>query len=361
MKSVDDQARGGEPAAAALAERISLSLSAAAYARGKIRLTDALPGERTHVVASRQGLYAVDRSGWTLIAHGMFFGMTRRDDETFYAFECCDVPTAPSRMGRIVRLRIVDGRIAAADVMAQGLDNGCHQIEYVGGLLCVTDTYGQRILAYDDAFAPVEIPQPFKPVARREWMLGYHHLNTILPVEDRILILLHNGTRETGRPSAIAVLDRDWRILGQWTLAAGGCHDLAVLADGTLISCGSATGELITLAGRRKTLSPVMTRGLSVEPDGIVVGSSTFAARHARLATPGSVMFLNADWEMEAEIPLPGAPTAIMRRAGADWTLPGTLGPETAGSGTAGPETITGVPRMPDRALEPWREEPGGD
>jgi hypothetical protein len=347
MKSADERER----AEAALAERISLAMSAAAYRRDTVRLVEPALGERTHFVASRQGLYAVDRAGWTLIAHGMFFGMTRRDDKTFYAFECCERPTEPSRMGRIVRFRIADGRIVSAEVVVRGLDNGCHQIEYVGGLLCVTDTYGQRILTYDDAFAPVEIPQPFKPVARRDWTLGYHHLNTILPVEDRILVLLHNGTRETGRPSVIVVLDQDWRILGQWTLAAGGCHDLAVLGDGTLITCGSATGELITLAGRRKTLSPVMTRGLSVEPDGIVVGSSTFAARHARLATPGSVMFLNPDWETEAEIPLPGAPTAVMRRAGADWTLPGTLEPRTS----------AGLPRMPDRATEAWKGGPGED
>lgn len=292
-------------------ERISLALAQQAYARREVRLADPDLGGMPLLVASRQGLFVADRDHARLIAHGLFFGVTLRDD-LIYAFESCDRPHERSNLGRVIRLRRRDGQIVERDVLVDGLDNGCHQIAFVGDQLCVLDTYNQRILAFAEDGTAVDIPQPLVPAAHGAWDRGYHHVNSILAVGDHILLMLHNGVGHGDRTSQILVLDRDWRTSGTWDLPHGGCHDLACLPDGTLLACGSPAGELIALDGRARRISTIMTRGLAVSDREIVVGASQFSSRRARTRARGALYFLDPAWQVTRELPLIAAPTCVM-------------------------------------------------
>lgn len=292
-------------------ERISLALARQAYARREVRVVDSDLGDMPLLVASRQGLFVADREQARLIANGLFFGITLRDD-LIYAFESCDLPYARTNFGRIIRLRRRGGTIVERDVFVEGLDNGCHQIDFVGDRLCVLDTYNQRVLAFAEDGTPVDIPQPLAPAEHGAWERGYHHANAILAVDDQILLMLHNGVDRSDRSSQILVLDRDWRRIGAWDLPHGGCHDLACLPDGTLFACGSPAGELIALDGRRQRISAMMTRGLAVSDGEIVVGASQFSSRRARTRARGALYFLDPSWRVMHELALIAAPTCVM-------------------------------------------------
>lgn len=289
-------------------ERISLALARQAYARREVRIVEPDIGDLPLLVSSRQGLFAADRDRALLVAHGLFFGITRRDD-LIYAFESCDLPHAPTKLGRIIRLRLHGGRIVERDVFVEGLDNGCHQIDFVGNHLCVLDTYNQRILAFAEDGSPLDIPQPLAAAEQGAWDRGYRHVNAILAVGDRILLMLHNG----GRSSQILVLDLSWRQITVWDLPHSGCHDLACLPDGTLLACGSPAGELIALDGRAKRITRMMTRGLAVSDREIVVGASQFSVRRARVRARGALHFLDPTWQVTHELEIVAAPTCIMR------------------------------------------------
>ncbi|MFA5964491.1 MAG: hypothetical protein WC804_10790 [Sphingomonas sp.] len=299
-------------------ERISLALARQAYARREVRLVEPDIGELPLLVSSRQGLFAADRDHARLVAHGLFFGVTFRGD-LIYAFESCDLPHAPTNLGRIIRLRRRGGRIVERDVLVEGLDNGCHQIDFIGDRLCVLDTYNQRILAFAEDGTPLEIPQPLAAAERGDWDRGYRHVNAILAVGDRILLMLHNGDGQSGRSSQILVLDRNWQQMDAWDLPHGGCHDLAFLPDGTLLACGSPAGELIALDGRAKRISPMMTRGLAASDREIVVGASQFSTRRARVRARGALHFLDSSWHVTHALKLVAAPTCVMWLDRADY------------------------------------------
>ena len=117
------------------------------------------------------------------------------------------------------------------------------------------------------------------------------------------------------------MFDPAWREVARWPLPGEGCHNLVVLEDGTLLSCGSLAGEIIGCDGPRACVSNMMTRGLSVDADRIVVGAGKFSAREGRQSVSGSVLFLDRMFRKQAEVPIPGAPTEIRRLDGRDLGL----------------------------------------
>jgi len=304
------------------AERIARALAHAAYDARTVRLVPHDLTGMTHLVATRGGLFALNAAGHIRIAHGSFFGLTMRGHSIF-AFEACDLAGLPTRRGRIVRLDRAGGKIAEARVVIDGLDNGCHQIDFIDGRLTVLDTQHQRVLRFTAGEAGYETLYPLPPMGRRAWSRGYVHVNSLLQAEDRILLLFHNGFAYTGKASEVAIFDLDWRERERWPLPGQNCHNLAVLEDGTLLSCGSAAGEIIGLDGPLAKISTMMTRGLSVDAGSITVGASKFSARADRHAVPGTVTFLDRDWAVRSVVEMPAAPTDIRRLDGADLGLSG--------------------------------------
>ena len=299
---------------------LKVALAFAAYGNDAVRVVERNLSGLTHLVASRQGLYAVNERGWVLLVHGFFYGITIEGNDIL-VFETCDLPRGPTRQGRLVRLTVRDERIVGEAVLAKGLDNGCHQIDLVDGKLVVIDTYNQQILRFDETWSAPKVirPLPVSPTGR--WTgsnLEYRHMNSLLAVGDRMLLLLHNGSHHSGRDSEIVVCDQEWREQERWALQGKGCHGLALLEDGTVLTCGSLEGCLISADGFRLQVSPCMTRGLAVGEDSIVVGASELAEREGRLRNSGTVTFMDRDYKVRTVLNVPGAPTEIRRLDGKD-------------------------------------------
>ena len=296
------------------------------YKSGTVRLVHRDLGGFTHLVASRHGLFAARPGEFRLLAHGFFFGLTLRDDG-IYLFEACDQPHAPTTHGRIVRLARLGDEIVSAEVLCQGLDNGCHAMDFIHGRLCLTDTYNQKIIRFTPGEHGWEEITPL-PTRPERWLPDdplYRHLNSVLAVGEHIALLLHNGAHHTGRNSEIAICNREWQEIARLPLDGTGCHSLALLPGGTLLTCGSMEGNLITPEGLRVHLTPNLTRGLAVGTDGIAVGSSMMAERDGRLMATGTLTFLDNDYRIQSVLDVPGAPMEVRRLDAQDASLSGYL------------------------------------
>lgn len=307
---------------------IRRALATRAYRTNTVRLADPdlspelSPGlfGATHVVATRDGLFVTDGRALSRIAYGMFYGVTIQP-HAILAFEACDRPHARTGHGRIVRFAHAHGRIVATDIVARGLDNGCHQIDLIHGRLCVTDTYNQRVLRFAGDGGMPEILYPLGPAAPNDWAGGYAHVNSLIAHGDEILLLLHNGADRTARPSEVLRLTRDWRPIARAPLDGLGCHGFAILEDDTVLTCGSFAGELVSTDGFRVKVCDMMTRGLSVGDTDIVVGGSAFAGRDARDSAAGALFFLDRDYRVATRLEVPAPVMEIRRLDGRDRSL----------------------------------------
>ncbi|MES3101652.1 hypothetical protein [Sphingomonas faeni] len=312
---------------------VRYALATQAYRSGTVRLVDPDLSGYEHIVGTRRGLFAANRAGVKLIAYGLFYGLTIHDD-MILAFEACDRVHSLSARGRLVRFRREGAHIAAADVIATGLDNGCHQIDIVDGRICVIDTYNQRILRYPLTGGEGEILHPIPgnflrdsgtDDGRDDWARGYAHVNSLIACGDAILLMLHNGADKTGRPSEIMRFDRDWRPIAQIPVDGLGCHSFAVLENGAVLTCGSFGGELVSTDGVKVAVCDMMTRGLSVDAETIVVGGTAFAERNVRDEEQGAILFLDRGYRRQAIVAIPAPPMEIRRIDGCDRSLSGHI------------------------------------
>lgn len=274
----------------------------------------------SHFVASRQGLYAVNEYSWHCLVPGQFFGLSIRD-QALYAFEAGDMPRLPTRQGRIMRFPFEGGGLGPGETIVAGLDNGCHQMDFIDGRLQVIDTYQQQIIDFAPDFSSHELYYPLPQAARNDWAGGYVHYNSLLGFNGFRLLLLHNGGMKTRRPSLLLLCDREWNPIRQALLPGLGCHNIVLLEDGCLLSCASLAGSLIDMQGTRLQVDECMTRGMAVGDTELVIGASLFSIRKERQFVPGRVHFFDRNGERRACLELPAAPTDIRRIDGQDLGL----------------------------------------
>jgi hypothetical protein len=304
--------------------RIRMALAAQAYDANAVRLQHRDLRNFDHIVASRQGLYAVRPNVSQLIAYGQFYGISINRD-AIYVFEACGQPRRRTNLGRIVCLRLKDGQIESAEVIVRGIDNGCHQIDLIDGQLYITDTYNQRLLRMSSEGGEVESLYPL-PLPDPLTNDGYAHVNSVLAAGDAFYLLKHNNGVRSGIDSEIAVFDRQWQLVDTVPLAGRGCHNLAVMDDGSLISCGSLAGELVIPGRASIKVCDRMTRGLSIGADQIVVGGSAVLARDLRDQSQGEVYFLNREFQQTGSVMIAGPVMEIRRIDGRDRSLSAHLG-----------------------------------
>jgi hypothetical protein len=262
---------------------------------------------QAYLVASRQGLYFVNRRGWREAAPGRFFGLVCDGDRVFAFRHGPPLSGEAGNSGCVVRFEWRSGALRECEVMVAGLDHNCHQLGFFDGCFFVVDTLNQRILEYDRGWRPIAAHQILPPAPREG--LGHGHLNSIAGTAGTIWVMLHNEKR--GLPSEIVEMDRGFRRRGRTILPCHGCHDILPLDDGTLLTCLSPLGRIAVRPGAEHPIDRCWTRGLASGPGEIVVGSSFFGERVARALLPGFVTFLDRSFQRTARFYLPAAPTQI--------------------------------------------------
>jgi len=277
-----------------------------------------MTGAEEYIVASRRGIFLVDHTGQRQIAPGYFFGVTIQADY-LYCFRTVSAPEARDSpdSGSIVRYRYHAGTLGEPDIIVEGLDYNCHQVDFFDGSFWVVDSGHQRVLEYDAGWCLVAEHRIGGGAVRRG--PDDPHINSFLGRGDRIWLMFHNLYRD--RPSEIVEYDRAFVEIGRTTLSSSGCHDLVALEDGGLLYCESGKGRIARVGGDAYRIDSLYTRGLAVGADEIAVGSSLYGARPARGMLPGFVTFLDRTYNRIARIHLPAAPTQIRRLDGADLSL----------------------------------------
>jgi|CXWL01.1.fsa_nt_gi hypothetical protein len=290
---------------------IKMALARDAYERDLVRIAEPDLGAYTWLVASHRGVFAVAEDRVCTAIHGWFFGICRHGD-SFYLYENCGLRDRSVDLGRIIRIDLVDGRLANPAVLVTGLHTNCHQVRVIDGLLCVVDTFNQAIRRYTLGGELVDVKHPF-PVACSNSRTGaYLHLNTIAKVGSQIAVMRHNGKALPEKVSELAWLDSDWNVISIHMLDGYWCHDIVEDDHGVLWHCGSKAGQLLTSDGRKIAISDdMLTRGLAISDDRIIVGMSLFGPRETRHSLNGGVVILDRAYNRIAELELDGSPTDI--------------------------------------------------
>ena len=291
---------------------IRAALAREAYHRGEVRLIDGeLRGYRW-LVASPEGVFAVRLDHVKKVIFGRFFGICRHGDALLLFEKCADrgevVP-----FGRIVRLDIANDTLSAPAVLATGLDNQCHQLTVIDGHICVVDTANQAIARFSLDGRPLDVRRPLPPGQPGDTSGAYLHMNSIARIGDRIALMLHNGNARPEKQSELAWLDRDWVLRERHPIPGHSCHDIVEDERGVLWHSASMSGEVIGSDGARvKITDEMMTRGIAITPEAMIVGMSTFGPRHIRDRLRGGVVVLDRSFNRQAELEIPGAPTDII-------------------------------------------------
>jgi hypothetical protein len=292
----------------------------------------------THLVTSREGLYAVNGQHWVKVMDGVFFGLTLKDG-CVYCYQAHDIydpgfGLGPIQLqgklrGRIIKLELEDSHIRRQSVVIKGLHTNCHQIDFIGDKLHVIDTFCQKLLRFNSAF---ELEGEFYPLGsefafyktgpKRSIRAGsnYVHINSIVAQNGSIYLLLHNGL-SGDKHSEVVQTDYDFKVKERFTVPGAGCHNIVFLENGELLICDSRGGNLINRDGVVVHVGELLTRGLSVDKETVVVGDSGYSTRVGRRYVPGSVHFYDRDYNHLSSLRLPAAPTDIRKIDGNDLSL----------------------------------------
>jgi hypothetical protein len=290
---------------------IKMALARDTYARGVVRIAQPDLTGYAWLVASHRGVFAVAEDRVCTALHGWFFGICRHED-SFYLFENCGLRDRDSGLGRIVRIDLIEGRLANPAVLVIGLHANCHQVRVIDGLLCVVDTANQAILRYTLAGEPVDVKHPFPVAPLTDRTGAYLHLNAVAKIGGRIAVMRHNGKALPEKASEIAWLDADWKPVSLQPLDGRWCHDIVEDEHGAIWNCGSKAGEILVSDGRKVAVAgDMLTRGLAISADRIVVGKSTFGSRKERDSLLGAVVIMDRAFNRIADLELGGPPTDI--------------------------------------------------
>ncbi len=289
----------------------------------------------SHLVASREGLFAVNTTSHKRLARGRFFGMTLRNGD-IYCFQSCgvsDLAGSHPPKGRIVRFSVSDGRIAGATVTNQGLDDGIHQIDFLGDFLLVADCHNGRILKMRPGSQEFEAFYPLGPLTREEAWVEYHMNSMAAHPDGTLWLLLHNSLR---KPSEIAVVNSEFEIVRRFELSAGAAHNIVFTNDGLeYLVADSYGGRILSAQGPVVDGGMLLPRGISLDKSTCVFGESYFATREFRRYVPGRVHFVDRQsWKTVATVELPAAPTEIRRLDGKDFSLSNYTLAESAAEST---------------------------
>ena len=221
-----------------------------------------------------------------------------------------------ARCGRILRLES-DGRW---QVVVDGLSPGCHQIDAWDGALYVANTYANEVLCLNlENFRVIGRYLPRGALDQQRRSANYAHLNSLFLAADQALLLCHNETAKTGRPSEILVCDRQFRVRRTLLVDAASAHNL-VPWKGELLVCDSGRNRLLH-GGRTLAELGDFTRGLSVTDRAIAVGLSAYGRRHERGRLGGEVVLLDHAGRTLSRHAVPGMVQEIRALSTRDWGL----------------------------------------
>ncbi|MGB0598534.1 MAG: hypothetical protein ACPGLY_17740 [Rubripirellula sp.] len=253
------------------------------------------------LVSTKRGFFHFVDGEIRRLLDGQFFGVTGHDGAWFF------FQRVSKWSGRIVQFGFKGKRAINPRQVITRLSPGCHQIDFLGSDLYVTDTYNNRLCVYETVAGELKKRGQYFPggeLANGRQSSNYAHMNSIWRSDSDIYVLFHNETKKTGRHSEIIRLDTNHAIAERISTTASNAHNV-VNVDGEFLFCDSLYGKLMS-GDSVVYQSEYFTRGLAVTPDLVFLGASEYGARETRDQLAGGITVLDRRFNFRHFIPTPG-------------------------------------------------------
>ena len=268
-----------------------------------------------YLIATKQGLLQLRGNRLYIVLRGNFYGIAKTND-TIYIFQ----RLRPH--GRILKLQLnKDFWFKSAEIFMQNLSPGCHQLDIYRNILYVCDSYNNRIIQVDlNAKYNMKYYYPIGKLENGRESKNYGHINSIYLCNSSVIIVCHNTTQKTNRPSQILILDRNFSVRKVIDTPAGSAHNV-IPYGGSFLYCDSINGNL-NLDDKIVFKASCFTRGLSMSHDYILLGGGEYAEINMRNYGKGYLFILDRkDFSLIHRFGLPSMAQEIRRLDGVDFGL----------------------------------------
>lgn len=255
------------------------------------------------LIGATGGMFYLAGQSLYKLCPGKFYGLSRISD-LWFVYRKVD-----RYLGQILSL---DLKTRSLNLEKNLLPRTIHQLDFIGSRLFVVDTLNKLyIFTFQDCNNKSKGLHLQKeillngPLTRGNKSPNYCHVNSIFFHQGHYYLMFHNTTSKTGRPSQIAVFDLEFQEKKRIDINGHDAHNICIL-DGQLIYCDSGRKRLVW--GKKECQVDLMTRGLAISDQWIILGGSVFASRKDREQTSGKIYFIQRPGlNRISEIKIPGS------------------------------------------------------
>jgi hypothetical protein len=251
------------------------------------------------LIATKRGLYLACNNGLSTLLDGTYYGVAKFDG-------FCYVFQNYNGTGRILKFSLKKKKIKGLpNVIIKDLSSGCHQIDIVGSILYITDTYHNRILSYDlldKCFIKEYYPTHKLTNGRKD--VNYNHINSIFYKDNLFYLMAHNETHKTGKNSQILVCDSSFKLQQIISTTAVNAHNV-VLLNNQYYYCDSMNNTFF-IDDIEIAKVDHFTRGMAISEERIYLGGSEYGERKIRDQLSGAVYIIDRKGnKLVTKIPIP--------------------------------------------------------
>jgi hypothetical protein len=280
----------------------------------KLECYEGLKNDGIFVVATQNGLYLLKNKNLYFLMNGEYYGITMYQNSLI-------IYEKLTNSGRLLKIKIgedytLEDRV---EILLERVPHGCHQIDVLDHFLFITDTYNNGILKYNLEDGSLDEYYPLGKLEEGRSSSNYGHINSIYFYKGYAYLLAHNETLKTQRKSEIIVTDMDFEKVRIISTKSSNAHNVFVTND-DILHCDSI-GCSLNKNNISVFKTDVLTRGLSISDNLIVLGGSGFTKRNLRPFAKGKLFFLNRNYELLNSVLFPASVTEIRRIDKTDYSL----------------------------------------
>ena len=268
----------------------------------------------TFLVSTQNGLYLLKNNKLYFLISGEYYGISIYQNSLFVYEKLIN-------HGRILKIYFRNdfNLETNAEILLDKVPHGCHQIDILDHFLYITDTYNNGIIKYDINSEKFEEYYPLGKLKIGRSSINYGHINSIYFFNENAFLIAHNETLKTKRKSDIIVTDMNFNIIKTIRTDSSNAHNI-IVTESNMLHCDSI-GLSLKDNGVPVFKDELLTRGLSMSEDLIVIGGSGITKRILRPFAKGKLYFINRNYKLLNSVIFPASVTEIRRIDKIDYSL----------------------------------------
>ena len=246
----------------------------------------------TFLMGTNSGLLAYVNGHLKRILPHAIYGITKKN-KWFYVLQ------RRNGFARILRFLLNDNcDVENISIFVDGLSVGIHQIDFIGSLLFVTDTYNNSFRVYRDDGRFVESFYPSGQIKNSDIMCGnYCHYNSVFARDGVLYAVAHNNSLKSSKESEIHKLDmyQYYKIKDKIENIGLACHNVIKIEE-NIYWCDSLNSAIKCNHEVVSEIPGYLTRGMAINNEYMIVGGSAFAFGEKRLKSSGCIAIFNREY-----------------------------------------------------------------